>query len=179
MGQVAMGPGPTSEPIAAEATRTIPLVSPLGGGGVLGTIDVRFGPPRPRVATDPSLGPAVTAVTVVGLPEADDEAPLPEEAVSRLAEEAQSATLPVEAPVGRVLHVRFAPAAQDQIVSAFQALREIIHERPGDTPVVLHIPAGPGRSQRMELRVRVAYDAELIAGISRRVGDSMVELSLR
>ena len=145
----------------------------------MGTIDVRFGSPRPRVATDPGSVPAAPAVTAVVAPVPDDEAPLPDEAVSRLAEEAQSATQPVEAPPGRVLHVRFAPAAQEQIVSAFQALRELIHERPGETPVVLHIPAGPGRSQRMELRVGVAYDAELIAGISRRVGDSMVELSLR
>ena len=172
---VAMGPGVNWDaPVpGAETMRTIPLVSPVRGGGVLGTIDVQFGPARPPVATDP-LSP-----TAVAAAEPDDEPPLPDEAVIRMAEQAQSATLPREAPPGRVLHVRFAPAAQERIVSAFQTLREIIHERPGDTPVVLHIPAGPGRSQRMELRVGVAYDAELVSVISRRVGDSMVELSLR
>ena len=172
---VAMGPGVSSDaPVpGADAMRTIPLVSPLRGGGILGMIDVRFGPARPGVAADP------LPTTTVAAAELDDEPPLPDETVIRMAEQAQSPTLPREAPPGRVLHVRFAPAAQDQIVSAFQRLREIIHERPGDTPVVLHIPAGPGRSQRMELRVGVAYDAELVSGISRRVGDTMVELSLR
>jgi hypothetical protein len=78
-----------------------------------------------------------------------------------------------------VLHVRFVAVDQEAVVTAFAALREIIHERPGETSVVLHIPAGSGRIQRMELRVGIAYDAELVAEISRRVGDSTIELSLR
>jgi len=57
-------------------------------------------------------------------------------------------------------------------------LRQVIHEHPGETPVVLHVPAGPGRNQRMELRVRVAYDAELATTIARLVGPGRVELGL-
>jgi hypothetical protein len=41
---------------------------------------------------------------------------------------------------------------------------------PGDTAVVLHLPAAGGRSQQMQLRTRVAYDAELVATIQRRLG---------
>ncbi len=173
MAQVAVGPGGYSDAVAPAATRTIPLVSPLRGGAVLGTIDVQFGPARPRSTQAP------VALVPGAIGETDDEPALPDEAAARVAQEAQAATLPREAAPGMALHVHFARAAQEQIVIAFQALRSIIHERPGDTPVVLHIPAGPGRSQRMELRVGVAYDAELVAGISRRVGDAMVELSLR
>jgi hypothetical protein len=183
---VAIGPGAPPEAAAQERVRTIPLVSPLRDGGVLGTIDVTLGATRPRPSRTPEANPAPAlagrpfdAGPSLSRPEPDDEPPLPDEALSRLADEGETATMAREAPPGRVLHVRFASAAQEQIVGAFQALREIIHERPGDTPVVLHIPAGPGRSQRMELRVGVAYDAELVAGINRRVGESMVELTLR
>ena len=58
-----------------------------------------------------------------------------------------------------------------------EALRALIHDHPGETPVLLRIPAGPGREQRMQLRLGVAYDAELSAAIKRRLGGS-VELRL-
>ena len=122
-------------------------------------------------------GPFPAASVATALPDTDEEPPLPDEAVERLVAEEQAATLPTEASAGRVLNVRFTASDQEAVVAAFKTLREIIHERPGDTSVVLHIPAGPGRSQRMELRVGVAYDAELVAGIKRRVGDA-IELSL-
>ncbi|HYI21492.1 MAG TPA: OB-fold nucleic acid binding domain-containing protein, partial [Candidatus Limnocylindrales bacterium] len=190
----AVGPGTENAPGASvERTRTIHLVSPLRGVDVSGSIEVRIGgapkrhserpgatpaaaaapsPPRPMAAE-----PFAPAAVATALPETDEEPPLPDEAVERLVAEEQAATMATEASAGRVLHVRFTAADQEAVVAAFQALREIIHERPGDTSVVLHIPAGPGRSQRMELRVGVAYDSELVSGIKRRVGDA-VELSL-
>lgn len=60
--------------------------------------------------------------------------------------DAAAPTSAVEAQVGQVLHVRFRPAGTDQVVAGFQALKELIHERPGETGVVLHIPcwSGPG-----------------------------------
>ena len=74
--------------------------------------------------------------------------------------------------------MHFSRSAQEQVVVAFGALREIIHERPGSTSVVLHVPTPDGRMQRMELRVGVAYDSELVAIIERRVGGGTVRLSL-
>ena len=52
-------------------------------------------------------------------------------------------------------------------------------ERPGSTRVVLHVPApSGGPSLPMELRRGVAYDAELLAEVRRRLGEGIVELSL-
>jgi hypothetical protein len=90
---------------------------------------------------------------------------------------AASPTPPVEAAPGQVLHVRFRPVASDQVVAGFQSLKELIHERPGETGVVLHIPAGSGREQQMTLRVGVAYDAELLSEANRRLG-ALAELRL-
>ena len=62
-------------------------------------------------------------------------------------------------------------------MAAFGELRALIKSRPGATPVVLHIPAGPGRSREMRLGVGIAYDAELLAEVGRRFG-SLLELRL-
>ena len=86
--------------------------------------------------------------------------------------------MPVTAANGQLLHVRFRPAEQDRILAAFSMLRQIIHQHPGETPVVLHIPAGAGRSQRMELRAGVAYDSELVAAFERQLGAGVVEVGL-
>jgi hypothetical protein len=76
------------------------------------------------------------------------------------------------------MHVRFQRSEQELDANVFRILREIFHEHPGETPVVLHIPIGPGRSQRMDLRVGVAYDSELIGRIARAIGEQAVEVSL-
>ena len=55
-------------------------------------------------------------------------------------------------------------------MAAFEGLRSVLRARPGATPVVLHIPAGPGREQEMRLGPGVAYDAELLAEIERKLG---------
>ncbi len=159
---VAVGPG--------RLIRQVPLVSPLRGGGVSGTLDVYY----PAAA---GMRRAAAAPAPVLDQPFDDEPPLPTELAARELSRAQAPTLPVDA-AGRSLHIRFARIEQERIVDAFQHLRALIHDRPGDTRVVLHVPSGPGRDQRMELRVGVAYDGELVALLDRTLGEGRVRLSL-
>jgi DNA polymerase-3 subunit alpha len=156
-------------PAEPGTIKVIPLVSPLRGGETSGTIEVRIGiPARAAVAT---VEPPTSA--------SDDEPPFPDEVMATVAAAQQAPTLPVEAAPDQALHVHFARGrGQEQIVQAFGALREIIHERPGPTKVVLHVPTADGRLQRMDLRVGIAYDAELLTLIERRVGRGAVELRL-
>jgi hypothetical protein len=77
----------------------------------------------------------------------------------------------------QVLHIRFAPASDERLVALFAELKTLIKSRPGETAVVLHIPAGPGRTQEMRLGVGIAYDMELAAEVGRRFG-SLLQLSL-
>jgi hypothetical protein len=110
--------------------------------------------------------------------EIPEEPPLPEEAGSRAALAAQAPSQPVEASPGAVLNVRFARGAgPDRVVSAMQAFKVLLRERPGGTRVVVHVPAPGGSALPMELRP-VAYDAELVAEVRRRVGDGVIDLQL-
>ena len=79
-----------------------------------------------------------------------------------------------------ILHVTFATGAgSDRVVGAMEAFKGLLVERPGSTRVVLHVPApSGGASLPMELRRGVAYDAELLAEVRRRLGEGIVELSL-
>ncbi|MDL2334958.1 MAG: DNA polymerase III subunit alpha [Chloroflexota bacterium] len=167
---VPVGPGTNGSAAsdAARAVRTVPLVSPLRGGAVTGTIAVAFA----KAAAATGAAPA----TDIAL--ADDEPAMTEEVVAQLVAAQQAPTLPVEAAAGQVLHVTFEQGTQEQVAAAMRELREIVHARPGDTPLVLHIPAGGGRVQRMELRVGVAYDTELLGIVTRRLGPRTVRLSL-
>jgi DNA polymerase-3 subunit alpha len=168
---VPVGPGSTNgaaHGAGPRVVRTVPLVSPLRGGAVTGTIGVAFATTTTRGAPRQAAEVAV----------ADDEPPLPEEVVAELIAAEQEPTLPIQAAPGQALHVTFELGAQERVLAALRELREIVHDRPGDTPLVLHIPAGGGRVQRMELRVGVAYDAELLTLITRRLGPRQVRLSL-
>jgi hypothetical protein len=91
------------------------------------------------------------------------------------------ADTPIEAGPSAVLHVTFnAIASSDRVVGAMEAFKGVIRERPGDTRVVIHLPAAGGAaSLPMELRRGVAYDAELLAEIRRRLGEGLVELQLK
>jgi len=146
--------------------RSIPLVSPLRGGEVSGTIEVRIGAPARAALADAPVSAA------------DDEPPFPDEVMAAVVAAQNEPTAPVEAAPDQALHIQFARGAQEQVVQAFGALREIIHGRPGPTRVVLHVPTQDGRMQRMDLRVGVAYDAELLTMIERRLGPRSVELRL-
>ena len=162
--------GPGTPAAAARLVRTIPLVSPLRGVELEGSLDVYFGAgPVVRAAATALAGPSSVDT---------DESPLPAEQMRELLVQQTAATLPVQAAPGQVLHIKLLSEMQDEVLAALSGLRGVIHEHPGDTPVVLHVPSGAGRFQRMELRLRVAYDAELVSTISRRVGERLVELSL-
>jgi hypothetical protein len=181
--RVAVGPG---LPAAAPAIRTIPHVSPLRGGGVLGTIEIRVrggtavaGLPTPRPRPAAPLAEPPEPRSISGLDDDREEPPLPDEA--RRAVTATLApddpTLPEAAQPGQVLQVRFARADEARLVEAFEALRAVVAAHPGETAVMLHLPASGGRVQQMELRTGVAYDAELVSELHRRIG-ALVTLEL-
>jgi len=114
-----------------------------------------------------------------GAAERDVEPALPDEARAREAAMAVMPTSPVGGSGdGFVLHVRFGRAPSMQLVPAMEALRQVLRDRPGQTSVVVHVPGPGGAALPMPLRIAVAYDAELVAEIQRRLGDGMVELSL-
>jgi hypothetical protein len=169
---VAVGPGTQGQPAkpGPRLIRTIPLVSPLRGGDVDGTLDVYVGG-APVVSK-------ATPVAALVAPSDSEEPPLPDEAVRELVARERAATVPLQAGVGQALHIRLVSGSQEELLEAMRNLRQLIHEHPGETAVVLHVPAGAGRSQRMELRVRVAYDAELVSQIGRLIGTGRVDLSL-
>jgi len=58
-----------------------------------------------------------------------------------------------------------------------RAFRALLRERPGDTPVLVHVEVGGTAGLPMSLRP-VAYDAELVAEVRRRLGEGTVELQL-
>jgi DNA polymerase III subunit alpha len=175
---------PGQELQLAAAGRTarpeIPYVSPLRA-------DARPAIPSEDASPLPAIAPAEPIPTYRepggfdGLDrDRDVEPALPDEARALAAGAATAATPPIDASPGAILHVRFAGgAATDRVVGAMEAFRGLLVERPGATRVVLHMPAPSGGSSLpMELRRGVAYDAELIAEVRRRLGEGLVELSL-
>jgi DNA polymerase-3 subunit alpha len=157
----------------------VPYVSPLrpeartlgaDGTALLPAID----PAEPLPAYDEPTSARVAA------PELDDEAPLPDEARQRVAVAARAPTPAVDAASGAILHVRFSSAAgTDRLVRAMETFKGLIREHPGPTRIVLHLPTGSGGgSLPMELSRGVAYDADLLAELGRRLGDGLVDLQL-
>jgi hypothetical protein len=109
----------------------------------------------------------------------DDEPALPDEARARVAVAAEAPTSQLESQPDQVLHVRFGGASTDRLVLAMETFRTLLRERPGSTRVVLHVPAPNGSATLpMELSRRVAYDAELLSEVRRRLGDGLVDLRL-
>jgi DNA polymerase-3 subunit alpha len=184
---------PYVSPLRAEYRRTEPSPpdGPSAGAGV-----ATAAPPVPAQAamappgspaSSPPFAPAEPIPTYLeppGLdrlaPDDDVEPALPDEARDRAAVAARAPTPPVDAAPDAVLHVVFAgTAGTDRIVGAMEAFKGLLVERPGSTRVVLHVPApSGGASLPMELRRGVAYDAELLAEVRRRLGEGIVELSL-
>ena len=75
--------------------------------------------------------------------------------------------------------MRFTRGAETaRIVMAMEELRAVFKERPGATRVVFQLPGSRGATQPMELRSGVAYDAELLAEVHRRLGEGLVRLDL-
>ncbi|TAM69580.1 MAG: DNA polymerase III subunit alpha, partial [Chloroflexota bacterium] len=189
---VAVGPGQTAEPARrtapedttadASPERILPWVSPLRAGGVRGRIAWRLGQPARVIRNDPAppQAPAVEPPEPAALeaisPELDEPA-LPAEAVAAAVAASQAGTEPLAALPGQALHVRFEGAGSDVLVAAARTLRELVHDHPGETAIVLHVPA-PGGAREMLLQPRVAYDAELMADVRRRLGERLVRIEL-
>ena len=182
--QTGWGTGPEPIPAGSSATAIAPspptaqiYVSPLRA-------DAR---PAEPVEALPPLAPAEPIPTYQDLPSIDRLGPdrdvepaLPDEARERAADAAAAGTRPLDASPMAVLHVRFAgTAGTDRVVGAMEAFKGLLIERPGSTRVVLHVPSsGAGSPLPMELRRGVAYDAELVAEVRRRLGEGVVDLSL-
>jgi hypothetical protein len=184
---VAVGPGAGSaSAVFGEATPPsgldeirpgVPRVSPLRAEAQVAEELPRIAPAEPiSTDTEPAdmsstSGPVMT--------EADDEPALPDEARAKAALASQAPTPQVESQSDQVLHVRFGGATSDRLVLAMETFKSLLRERPGATRVILHVPAPTGGgSLPMELSRRVAYDAELLSEVRRRLGDGLVDLSL-
>ena len=91
-----------------------------------------------------------------------------------------TADAPVSAGPETVLHVRFErAAATERLVGAMEQFKALMRDRPGTTRVVIHLPAaGAGAALPMELRQGVAYDADFLAEVRRRLGEGVVDLRL-
>jgi len=185
--EVGAGSGRSAAP---EPPRDIPYISPLRGGvmpadGPLRASSVPRGSGGASTAVRlPDIAPAEPVPTYAVAPgamdtERDDEPALPDEARAKVAAEADSATAPTEAGGAEsVLHVRFGGAPAGRLVSAMEAFRQLVRERPGETRVVVHVPGPGGTALPMELRTPVAYDADLLSEVQRRLGEGIVDMRL-
>jgi hypothetical protein len=150
-----------------------------------------FGPRPDREASEGATRPAAARPPVplpgssepidfeVAAPDLD-ASPLPEEARPQAVASAAGPTQPVEAgPAGR-LHVRFGVGiGPDVLQLAMATVRDILRGHPGGTRVIVHLPQGAGRAGLpMELRSGVAYDAELVADIGRRLRPEICTVEL-
>jgi len=164
--RVAVGPGPdpgssVGVPVVADRV-AVAAVSPLRAGARA----VEASPARM-----PDLVPAAE------LREDDDEPAFPDEVSAQVARAASAPTLPVEAGADQVLHVRFTGGSGTE--GAMEAFQQLLRAHPGATRVVIHVPSGrSGGELPMELRSGVAYDAELVAEVQRRLGPGAASLSL-
>jgi DNA polymerase-3 subunit alpha len=171
----------TSQP---DLAREIQYVSPLRGGvvpaaGPLRALTAARPVELPRIDPAESV-PTYQADATVLAADRDEEPALPDEARSKVVTEAATSTTPVEASgSGSVLHVRFGSAPAARLVAVMETINQLVRERPGETSVVVHIPAPGGAARPMELRARVAYDSDLLAEVRRRLGEGSIELQLR
>jgi len=141
--------------------------------------------PETAVSTLPRIAPADPISTHAETPgepeivEHDVEPALPDEARSAAAAAASAETDPIEAgPVGSVLNIHFARAPRDVVSAAMEAIHALTRERPGETRVIVHLPMAGSETYEMPLSRRVAYDAELLAEVQRRLGIGTVDIRL-
>jgi DNA polymerase-3 subunit alpha len=172
----AMAPAPSfagASGSAGSGAPVVPYVSPKRASSAPGVDLPPIAPAEPVSAhLDPPGGPQ-------SIDEHDESPPVPDEARARIVADA-TAGAPTDAGPHTVLHVRFAGTAPtDRVVGAMESFKAVLRERPGETRVIIHLPAaGGGATLPMELRRGVAYDAELLAEVRRRFGDGLVELQL-
>ncbi len=177
---VAVGPGaPVRTPVgvagAVPASSSVPFVSPLRQDAIADDAEVTPLPPIAPAEPIPTYQEPARPSTA----ESDDheEPALPDEARAREAAMASAATPPLDVGDGRVLHVRFSGASAERVLEAMRSFREVIRQRPGETRVVVHVDVAGSGGLPIELKP-VAYDAELLAEVRRRIGEGVVELSL-
>ena len=181
--------GPNGAPVPRRGPPAgQPATSPIRRGAGPGGPPVRSAGPVAG-AGSPSGLPLRAPEPLTGSLEPDDleavapdreEPPLPDEARAAALAGATGPTQPREAGPGARLHVRFAPGIpSDELPAAMTTVRDVLRGRPGPTRVTVHLPQGSGRPPLpMELRSGVAYDAELVAEVARRVRPGLVELAL-
>ncbi|MBI3746232.1 MAG: DNA polymerase III subunit alpha [Chloroflexi bacterium] len=182
---------PTAAAAAAPSTSAAAPAVPHGGPGLpTRRAGVPYVSPLRADAAGvtqlPSIAPAEpiptypAAAGTAGRPgDRDDEPALPDEARAIEAAAASADTAPIDgAAAGRILHVRFGGAPADQLVRAMETFRQLVRERPGETRVVVHVPAPGGSALPMELKQTVAYDPELLAEVQRRLGAGIAQVSL-
>ncbi len=170
---------PDPAPAPSVPRPSVGYVSPLRADATLAAPSVAALPPiapaEPISAHEPTndLGPDPAH-------DHDDSPSLPDEARRQVVAEATAATAPMEsANVGQILQVRFGGAPADQLVRAMETFRQLVRERPGETRVVVHIPAPGGSALPMELKQAVAYDADLLAEVQRRLGTGIASATLQ
>ena len=172
---VAVGPGQGSR--RAAGVGRLADVPRIADGARPDEPDLpRVAPAEPiaTYAEPPDLASAALAAGV----EEPDEPPLPDEQRNIAAAAAQAPSEPVDASPGAVLNVRFArDAGPSASCPRCRRSRPCCASRPGGTRVVVHVPAPGGSALPMELR-GVAYDAELLAEVRRRVGEGVIDISL-
>ena len=169
---VAIQTGAAAAPAATPVMPAVPYVSPRrGGGGVA--------PNLPQITPMEPIGAHVDLPGGLPPDEGHDEPAVPDEARARIVADA-TAEAPVDAGPNTILHVKFASIApSDRVIGAMETFKAVLRDRPGETRVVIHVPGpGGGVALPMELRRGVAYDAELLAEIRRRLGDGLVEIHL-
>jgi hypothetical protein len=185
------GHRPAPEPVAVGPGRTPTSPSPAAvpGEAAAAVAPARISPLRPDAWTSepaalPDIQPAQPLPTYVepadlGAFHADDhdEPALPDEARAVEAGAAAAPTRPIDAGPGSVLHVRFRNAPSDRLFDAMRSFRALIRERPGDTPVFVHLEVAGADGLPIPLKP-VAYDSELLAEVRRRLGEGTVELHL-
>jgi hypothetical protein len=175
------GSAPQAAPLAAPPPAPKIRVSPLRGGGatVLESPPSVAGAAAPASAAPDPISAAPDPHDLATFAPEREEPPLPDEAQAAAARASSAPTAPLEAPDSGILNVRFTRGADtSRIVLAMEELRAVLKERPGATRVVFHIPGERGVTSPMEVRGRVAYDAELLAEVNRRLGEGLVHLDL-
>ena len=175
---VPVGPGPGWGPGADRGERPA-TVSPRREDGNVGPPPDSMPRIQPGEPIPTYLEPAGTVAVADEAHDLHEEPSVPDEARARILADA-TADAPVAAGPDAILHVRFeGAAAPDRLVTAMEAVKALLRDRPGATRVVIHVPApGGGATLPMELRRGVAYDAELLAEVRRRLGDGLVDLRL-
>ena len=177
---VPVGPGvPSATPVAAggasRAAAPVPFVSPLRQDASAGSTEAAHCRRSPRLSRSPRTrshrAPMRRSRTTTRSRPSRTRR-VPERPRSR-----RRATSPLDVGNGRVLHVRFIGALDDRLREAMQAFREIIGQRPGETRVLVYIDVAGKDGLPIPLRP-VAYDAELLAEIRRRLGEGVVQLDL-